>query len=54
MSDTLFEFLHGVWSEIQPLDREGIFRKSSFNFLKHLALLLTLMLHNHEKTLFHK
>ena len=31
---TLF---HGVWSEIQPSDREGVFRKSSFEFLKRLA-----------------
>ena len=29
--------LNGVWSEIQPSDTEGIFRKSSFEFLKRLA-----------------
>ena len=34
LSDTLFEFLNGIWSEIQPSDREGIIRKSSFEFLK--------------------
>ena len=37
LSDTLFELLNGVWSEIQPSDREGIFRKSSLEFLKRLA-----------------
>ena len=37
LSDTLFEYLNGIWSEIQPSDREGIFRKSSFEFLKRLA-----------------
>ena len=51
LSDTLFEFLNGVWSEIQPLDRTGVFRKSSFEFLKlndsppHLIL----PLNNHEQ-----
>ena len=37
LSDTLFEFLNGVWTEIKPFDREGVFRKSSFEFLKRLA-----------------
>ena len=37
ISDTLFEFFNGVWSGIQPLDREGVFRKSSFEFLKRFA-----------------
>ena len=37
LSDTLFEFLNGIWSEIQPSGREGILRKSSFEFLKRLA-----------------
>ena len=37
VSETLFEFLKGVCSEIQPSNTEGIFRKSSFEFLKHLA-----------------
>ena len=37
LSDTLFEFLHGIWSEIQPSDREGLFRKPSIEFLKRLA-----------------
>ena len=27
--DTLFEFFNGVWSEIQPLDKEMVFRKTS-------------------------
>ena len=29
-----------MWSEIQPSDREGIFRKSFFKFLKRLATAL--------------
>ena len=29
LSDTLFEFLHGILSEIQHSDREGLFGKSS-------------------------
>ena len=33
----LFEFLIGVWSEIQALDRIGVFQKSSIKFLKRLA-----------------
>ena len=37
LSDILFEFLNGIWSEIQPLDRTGVFRKSSIEFLKRLA-----------------
>ena len=40
LSDTPFEFLNGIWSEIQPSDRKGIFRKSSFEFLKQLATAL--------------
>ena len=40
LSDTLFEFLNGIWSEIQLSDREAIFRKSSFKFLKRLAPIL--------------
>ena len=28
LSDTLFEFLNGFWSAIQPSDREGIFRNT--------------------------
>ena len=35
--DTIFEFLKGIWSERQPSDREGLFTKSSFEFLKRLA-----------------
>ena len=37
LPDTPFEFLNGVWSEKQILDREGVFRKSCFEFLKCLA-----------------
>ena len=37
LSDTIFEFLNGVWSEIQHSDRAGVFRKSSLEFLKRLA-----------------
>ena len=37
LSDALFEFLNGVWSEIQPSDRERLFIKSSFEILKRLA-----------------
>ena len=37
LSDTLFEFPYGVLSELQTSDREGIFRKPSFEFLKRLA-----------------
>ena len=37
ISNTLFEILNGVWSEIQPLDRTDVFRKSSSEFLKSLA-----------------
>ena len=33
LSDTLFEFLNGIWSEIQASDRGGLFKKSSFEFL---------------------
>ena len=37
LSNTLFEFLNGVCSEIQRSDRQGKFRKSSFEFLNRLA-----------------
>ena len=37
LSNTLFEFLNGIWSEIKPSDKEGLCRKSSFEFLKRLA-----------------
>ena len=37
LSDTLFEFLNGIYSELQPLDSEGLFKKSSFKFLRRLA-----------------
>ena len=35
--DTLFDFFHGVRSEIQPLDRKGVFRKCCIEFLIRLA-----------------
>ena len=34
ISDKLFEFLNGIWSEIQPSDREGILTKSPLEFLQ--------------------
>ena len=34
---TLFEILNGLWTALQPIDRAGVFRKSSFEFLKSLA-----------------
>ena len=37
LSDALFEFLNGIWSEIQPLDRAGALRKPSLEFLNRLA-----------------
>ena len=37
LSDTLFEFLNALLSEIQPSDREGLFKKPSIEFLKLLA-----------------
>ena len=37
LSDTQFQFLSGVWAEIQASDITGIFRKSIFEFLKCLA-----------------
>ena len=38
--DSLFQFLNGILSEIQPSDRKGIFKNSSFEFLKRLATAL--------------
>ena len=37
LSDTLFEFFNGIYSEIQPLDGEVLYKKASFEFLKRLA-----------------
>ena len=37
LSETLFEFFNVVWSEIQPLDRQGVFRKTSFESLERLV-----------------
>ena len=54
LSDTLFEFLNGVWSEIQLLDREGIFRKSSFDILKRLAPTLNANASHSRKESVHK
>ena len=34
LSDTLFEFLNGVYTEIQPLDRDVLFKKALFEFHK--------------------
>ena len=38
--DTFFEFFTKIWSEIQPLDRQGAFQKFSFEFFKRLACTL--------------
>ena len=54
LSDTLFEFLNGVWSEIQPLDRTGVFRKSSFEFPKRLASTLNTAAQQSRKESVHK
>ena len=37
LSDTLFEILDGIWSEIHSSDREMVFWKSSFEFHKRPA-----------------
>ena len=37
LSDTIFEVLNGVWRKLQPSDITGVFRKSSFEFLKSLT-----------------
>ena len=37
LSDTLFELLNGICTEIQPSDRTDVYKKLSFEFLKHLA-----------------
>ena len=37
LSDTLFGFFNGIYAEIQPLDREVLFKKASFELLKRLA-----------------
>ena len=52
--DTLFEFLNEIWSEIQPSDREGFFRKSSFEFLKRLAPALDTNVSHSQKGSVHK
>ena len=54
LSDTLFHFLNGIWSEIQPSDRERIFRKSSFEFLKRLAPTLNANASHSRKESVHK
>ena len=50
----MFEFLNGVWSEIQPSDREGLFRKSSFEFLERLASALNTNASQSRKESVHK
>ena len=54
LSGTLYEFLNGVWSEIQPLDREGVFRKYSLEFLKRLASNLNATASQSRKKSMHK
>ena len=54
LSDTISELFNGIWSEIQPLDREGIFRKSSFKFLKRLAPTLNANASHSQKESVHK
>ena len=54
LSDTLFEFLNGIWSEIKPLDSEGIFRKSSFEFFIRLAPTLNANASHSRKESVHK
>ena len=46
LSDTLFQFLNGIYTEIQPLDREVLIKKASFEILKRLAPVLIQMLPN--------
>ena len=50
LSDTLLEFLNGVWMELQPPDRAGAVRKLSFKFLKQN----TAALQSRKKTSIHK
>ena len=54
LSDTLFEFLIGLWSEIQTSHKEGIFRKSSFEFFKRLAPALSTNASHSRKKSVHK
>ena len=54
LSDTLFEFLNGIYTEIQPLDREVLFNKSSFEFLKRLATALNTNASQSRKESVHK
>ena len=54
LSDTLFEFLNGICSEIQPLDRTGVFRKSAFEFIKRLASTLNTAAQQSRKESVHK
>ena len=54
LSDTLFELLNGIWSELQPSDREGLFRKSFIEFLKRLAPALHTNASHSQKESVHK
>ena len=54
LSDTLFEFLNGIYTEIQPLDREVLFKKSSFKLLKSLATALNTNASQSRKESVHK
>ena len=54
LSDTLFELLNGIWSEIQPSDKTGIIRKSSFKFFKRLTSTLNTAVLQSRKERVHK
>ena len=50
LSDTLVDFLQGIWSKMQTSDKESVFLKSYFEFLKLLAPTL----HNHDERAYTK
>ena len=52
--DTLFEFLHGILSEIKPSGRKELFRKSSFEVLKRPAMALNTYVLQSRKENVHK
>ena len=54
LSYALFEFRNGVRSEIQPLDRTGVFRKSSFEFFERLSSTLNIAAQQSQKENVHK
>ena len=50
----MFEFLKGIYSEIQPLDRKVQFKKASFAFLKRLETSLNTNASQSRKESVHK